>query len=159
MKRNQFPLFSLPLSIGIVLSLTKNKFCIIHVYNTRTGETSNAQRNIYASLSKAEVSSKTKEFSTGIKKKSYNFNTLPFPKIVHFLHRILAFIKIAARCTQRVLHVSGWEKRGGTALASQRKNGKGLLGKGNDSAALFIRRIPVIRPSRRELVGKKYFNR
>lgn len=60
MKRNQFPLFSLPLfslplSIGIVLSLTKNKFCIIHVYNTRTGETSNAQRNTYASLSKAEV--------------------------------------------------------------------------------------------------------
>lgn len=129
------------------------------MYNTRIEETSNAQRNIYASLSKAEVSSKTKEFSTGIKKKSYNFNTLPFPKIVHFLHRILAFIKIAARCTQRVLHVSGWEKRGGTALASQRKNGKGLLGKGNDSAALFIRRIPVIRPSRRELVGKKYFNR
>lgn len=55
MKRNQFPLFSLPLSIGIVLSLTKNKFCIIHVYNMRTGETSNAQRNTYASLSKAEV--------------------------------------------------------------------------------------------------------
>lgn len=155
MKRNQFPPF-FPSLFRLESSylLRKTNF-VLFTCTTRAQEKQVTRKGIFTPrFRKPRYPQKLTSFRLGNKKKVIILTHYPFPKIVHFLHRILAFIKIAARCTQRVLHVSGWEKRGGTALASQRKNGKGLLGKGNDSTALFIRRILVIRPSRRELVEK-----
>lgn len=64
------------------------------MYNTHTGETSNAQRNTYASLSKAEVSSKTKEFSTGIKKKVIILTHYPSQRSYTFYTEHLHSLKL-----------------------------------------------------------------